>query len=98
MITNCGILSFYHEIHSDHRGMYIDFDTKALFNGKPPELHNTMSRILTSKFSRAVLKYKNELWKQLEAHYIPNRSIAIKERAKTENDESFKKELNAIAK
>jgi exonuclease III len=30
MITECGILPFYHEINSDHRGMYIDFDTKAL--------------------------------------------------------------------
>jgi flagellar hook-basal body complex protein FliE len=34
---------------------------------------------------------------QLEAHNITNRSIAIKKRAKTERDATFKNELNAIA-
>ena len=98
MVTRCGLLAFYDSIHSDHRGAFIDFNTSMIFRGKTPELHTHNTRRLTSKLPRAVLKYKTELWRQLEEHNISSRSTTIATRAKSgDKGEQFAEELNKIA-
>ena len=34
LVKRSGMLPFYTEIHTDHRGLFIDIDSKALFEGK----------------------------------------------------------------
>jgi hypothetical protein len=96
LIRRSGMLPFYTNVHSDHRGMYIDLDAKALFKGQIAELYSQPSRNLSSKFPKAVLKYKQELWKQLQAHNIPNRSEEIQRRSQL-GDHNISVELNKIA-
>jgi hypothetical protein len=96
LVSNSGMLPFYDGIHTDHRGMFIDLDSKATFHGKIAELYSQPSRILTSKFPKAVYTYRQELWKQLQAHNIMNRSEAIYEQSKTHSPD-IERELNNIA-
>jgi hypothetical protein len=76
------MLPFYEGIHTDHRGMFVYQDAKAIFNGKIAELYSQPSRALTSEFSKAVFTYRQELWKQLQAHNVMERSEAIHEKCK----------------
>ena len=39
IVRRRGMLPFYARIHSNHRGLFIDIDTKALFSGKISELY-----------------------------------------------------------
>ena len=39
LVTRSGMLPFYTGIHTDHRGLFIDIDSKALFQGKIAELY-----------------------------------------------------------
>ena len=90
------MLPFYTGIHSDHRGLYIDIDARALFQGKIAELYSQPTRILSSKHPKTVLKYKQELWRQLQEHNIPARSEEI-QRRQTGTEEEISRELNSIA-
>ena len=98
-VKESGLLAFYDGIESDHRGMYVDFDTTLLFQDSTPHLYTQPSRKLSSKMPKAVNTYKTSLWKQLEAHNIPNRSKQIEMSADTTrtNDAPFILELNKIA-
>ena len=96
LVTRSGMLPFYSGIHTDHRGMYLDIDARALFNGKIAELYSQPTRILSSKMPKAVLVYKQELLKQLKAHNIPRRSEEIQKRSK-QGDTTIAEELNRIA-
>jgi hypothetical protein len=96
LIRRSGLLPFYHGIHMDQRGQYIDIDEKALLYGKIAELYSQPTRILTSKFPKTVLKYKTELWKQLQAHNILARSEAIQNK-RDGSEEEISQELNNIA-
>ena len=59
-------------------------------------MHNTCR--LTSKLPRAVLKYKKELWHQLEECNISARSATIETRAKRgDTGQKFVDELNKNA-
>jgi hypothetical protein len=40
LIQRSVMLPFYHGIHTDHQGLYIDIDDKALFHGKIAELYS----------------------------------------------------------
>ena len=40
LVKNSGMLPFYEGIHTDHRGMFVDLDAKATFNGKIAELYS----------------------------------------------------------
>jgi hypothetical protein len=81
LVQKSGMLPFYTGIHTDHRGLFLDINAKALFQGKIAELYYDPSRTLSSKFPKAVLIYKQELWKQLLEHNIPKRSEAIMQRS-----------------
>jgi hypothetical protein len=49
LVTRSGMLPFYTGIHTDNRGLFIDIDSIALFQGKIAELYNHPTRILSSK-------------------------------------------------
>ena len=51
LVKRCGMLPFYTGIHTDHRGLFIDIDAKALFNGKIADLSSQPTKILSSKCS-----------------------------------------------
>ena len=97
-VTRCGLLPFYEGIHSDHRGSFIDLDARILFQDRTPQLYEQPRRQLHSKKPSAVMHYKTELWKQLTAHNIINRSTTIAQRAiQDAKTSSFAQELNNIA-
>jgi hypothetical protein len=96
LVRRSGMLPFYSGINSDHRGLFIDIDSKALFRGQIAELYYHHERILSSKFPKAVATYKTELWKQLKAHSIPQRSEAIQSNSEKGYRTSVE-ELNNIA-
>jgi hypothetical protein len=96
LVTRSGMLPFYTGIHTDHRGLFIDINSKALFQGKIAKLYHNLKRILSSKMPKSVLKYKQELCKQLQAHNIPRRSKGIQKRS-ANGDTKIAEELNNIA-
>lgn len=98
-VTDCGILAFFDGIHSDHRGSFIDLDTRCIFSDRTPILYSQPMRQLCSKKPKSVKAYKEELWKQMSAHNIQNKSASISNNA-TQDDtfnQKFAKELNNIA-
>ena len=90
------MLPFYTGIHTDHRGLFLDIDAKALFKGKIADLYSQPSRMLSLKMPKSVLTYKTELWKQLQAHNIPRRSKEFQKRGK-QGHTNVADELNRIA-
>ena len=61
IIKRCGYLPFYHGIFSDHRGMYVDLDIKAVFNKtKPDTTREIYKRFTTSQVDKCK-KYINNL-------------------------------------
>jgi hypothetical protein len=97
LVQNSGMLPFYEGIHTNHRGMFVDLDAKATFHRKIAELYSQPSRALTSKFPKAVYTYQQELWKQLQAHNVMERSEAIHEKCKLPPSPKTERELNNIA-
>ena len=52
-IIKCGYLPFYEGIFSDHRGMYVDLDTKAMFTQVNPDTNrDALKRFNTSQVKR----------------------------------------------
>ena len=76
-VTGSGLLAFFDGIHSDHRGSFIDIDTRHIFQDKTPNLYDQPMRQLHSKNQKSVQQYKTELWKQMTSHNILQRSQKI---------------------
>ena len=101
-VTGCGLLAFFDGIHSDHRGSFVDFTAKGVFQETTPTLYTQPTRQLHSKKPSSVLTYKTELWKQLQAHNIMSRSKTIMQQATNQatnkdSTNTFTNELNNIA-
>jgi hypothetical protein len=77
LVTRSGMLPFYTGIHTDHRGLFIDIDSKALFQGKIADLYNHPTRILSSKMPKSVLKYKQNKCKKPPAPPYSDKLAAL---------------------
>ena len=57
-----GHLCFNHGAITDHRISYVDFDAEALFGGVDNAIPTFRTRVLTSKYLKKVMKYREHLW------------------------------------
>jgi hypothetical protein len=67
-ITACGYLPFHSNFRSDHRFLFLDFDTRQLFGSMTSSLAPSSFREFTSKDSKAVAKYIRLKHQYLEDH------------------------------
>ena len=69
-VTACGIEAFGDGVDSDHRGLFVDFDSIALFGDSTPNLTCMTSRVLDSHIPFYVKKYRRELHDQFMHHNV----------------------------
>ena len=67
-ITACGIEGFGDSVDSDHRGVYVDFDSVVLFGDTTPNLTSMTTRVLDSHIPFYIKKYRRELHEQFMQH------------------------------
>jgi hypothetical protein len=72
-VLRSGYLSYADCPHSDHRGIFVDFDAPRLFGSLQPILPHTM-RALTTKHPAKVQSYLTALRQYFEQHNIEQRS------------------------
>ena len=65
-IKKCGYLPFYKGIFSDHRGMYVDIDTRALFSKVRPDTNLDNYKNFTTSHVKNCQKYLDNM----HAHII----------------------------
>ena len=72
-IKQTGILPYGEGIHSDHRGIFVDFDTSILFGSQPVQLPAQKVKGIKSKNSKTRRKYIFHLDKYLNDHKVHER-------------------------
>ena len=60
-IRASGYLPLHFFSYSDHRGLYVDFDSNALFGGSPPKISKPTARFVNSRDSHSTSKFLNRL-------------------------------------
>jgi exonuclease III len=78
-ITRCGILPYSEILDSDHRALYVDFNTSTLMGGDLASLSATPVRILKSRDSKASEAYVEAAAKYLEDHRVLQRLMEVSE-------------------
>jgi exonuclease III len=78
-VVQCGILPYSDIIDSDHRSLFVDFDTAKLFGGDPAELAPNPVRILHSRDAKGCDQYVKAVYKYLVDHRVPARLAALSE-------------------
>ena len=76
-IKQCGILPYSEIIDSDHRAIYVDFDTQTLMGGDLAILSATPVRILRARDSKAREEYVEAVAKYMEDHRVLQRLLEI---------------------
>ena len=84
MVKACGTLAFEEGpyIGTDHRGLFVDFDSQALFKGKTNDIAMRQRRKLNSKDKKTVKKYILTLHKAIEKAKLIERAEDIPLRPK----------------
>jgi hypothetical protein len=72
-VKRCGILPYSDIIDSDHRCIYVDFDTIMLFGGDPAILSPTPVGILHSRDAKGSAQYVEAVDKYMKAHKVEQR-------------------------
>jgi hypothetical protein len=67
-VKACGYLPFHSHFRSDHRFLFLDFDTRQLFGSMTSSLAPATYRAFSSKDSQAVAKYLRLKHQYLQAH------------------------------
>ena len=65
-VRTCGYLPLHQFCYSDHRGLFIDFDSNTLFGSKPPAIARPTNRSVRSSNPQATAKFLttlSQLWK-----------------------------------
>jgi exonuclease III len=78
-VNKCGILPYSDLIDSDHRSLYVDFDTTKLFGGDPAVLAPNPVRILHSRDTVGSEQYVKAVHKYFVDHNITARLTALRE-------------------
>ena len=93
-ITSLGYEPFdYRGIHSDHRGLFIDMDTKTLFGNNPNHLAPAAYRDFTTDQPAKVTQYIETKYEELNHHNIKRRIAQLENL--TEADHVFAERLDA---
>ena len=72
-IRACGYLPLHFLCFSDHRGIYVDFDSSILFGNSPPKIAKPMTRYVKSRDARATSKFLTRLNAYWSDHSIRSR-------------------------
>jgi hypothetical protein len=78
-ISKCGYDPFKFRTHSDHRGMYFDFDTTRLFGSNTPAMPKLPNRGVQATDPRSVRKYVAEKAKYFRDHNVGTRLRQLNE-------------------
>ena len=73
-VLSCGYEPFGHRYVSDHRGMFVDFDSQILFGTNIPKLAKYEPRMLNSVNIRQVTEYIRNLHDRLAANNVFERA------------------------
>ena len=73
MIKSAGYEPYSYRITSDHRGFFIDLDTKATFGNKPSPIAPLAKRDFESHHPGIIPKYITSMTQELQAHNFKNR-------------------------
>ena len=60
-IRSCGYLPLHFFCYSDHRSLYVDFDSTILFGGAPPKISKPTARFVNSRDSQATSRFLTRL-------------------------------------
>ena len=72
-IKACGYLPFHFFCLSDHRCLYVDFDSAALFGNQPPKIAQPNARFVKSRDSTSTEKFLARLGTYWSRHSIHSR-------------------------
>ena len=61
MLFNCGYLTFYDGVFSDHRGLFMDIKASALFDRANPDTNKEVYKRFTTKQTHKCEKYVKKL-------------------------------------
>ena len=81
-VIRCGILPFYSLSASDHRPIYVDFDTDALFDDVTPDLTNHTFKRFTTKNTYKCGKYVKYLTQYVQEAKLMEKIKAIQNEIK----------------
>ena len=79
-IKRCGYLPFYKGIFSDHRGMYMDIDVKALFDKVRPDTNLEIYKNFTTSHVKNCKKYIDYMHAHIEEAAIERKVDDLKTR------------------
>ena len=91
-----GIRNFTKGPHSDHRGMYLDFDSATLFSEKNVDPTRPIARQLRLGNKQTTTKYLEVLLDQLEYHNVFSRVGKLPDQATTLSAITFARKYNAV--
>jgi hypothetical protein len=80
-LMKCGYDPFHFRIRSDHRGMFMDFDTKKLFGSQAPVMPKLPHRGVNASDPRSVRTFVKEKAQYLRSHNILQRLRELNETA-----------------
>ena len=72
-VRHSGYLPLHFFSYSDHRSLYVDFDSSALFGGAPPKIPKPTARFVSSRDTQTTEKFLQRLGKYWETHSIRTR-------------------------
>jgi hypothetical protein len=78
-VQKCGILPYSDLIDSDHRCLYVDFNTTMLFGGDPAVLSPSPVRILHSRDAKGSNQYVEAVDKYMGDHNMDRRMLQMEE-------------------
>ena len=84
-ITSAGYEPFHHRIQSDHRGFFIDFNTKALFKNNTSPLAPITSRGMHSENKKSNRLYLEKMY----AHLTANNAFQMLNNLASEHNDSI---------
>ena len=76
-VKKCGILPYSDIIDSDHRCLFVDFNTTMLLGGDPAVLSPNPVRILHSRDKKGSEQYVKSVDKYMQDHKLEQRMVAL---------------------
>ena len=95
-VTAAGTLAFNDGIQSDHRGLYIDLDTRKLLHGYINQLQSPEQRFLKTKDEKQTNKYIQVITDYMEQHNVFERIKEIEELPTSALRHTFIKQYEGI--
>lgn len=96
-VTKCGILPYSEIFDSNHRSIYVNFNTNTLMGGDLACLSATPVRILRARDTKGRAMYVAALSKYLDDHRVLQRLLAVSEASEPATSKRLR-QLTAISR